>query len=154
MYISAPAETADYLSAAGMRAVSAQTVAELMGVEGRIHVERAHESIGGLVVGELGGPVWELVQLVTKVLNETGEVLGRGGYPDLGAFVLEALREGQKARDPEGACDVVLERVRALMDVAGGTDDLCSSCAGSPHFRTWLSCRDTVRLTVRSYCQS
>ncbi|KAI0730218.1 hypothetical protein C8Q72DRAFT_874924 [Fomitopsis betulina] len=112
MYISSSAEDVDYLGAAGMRGVSAQAVAELMGVEGKINVERAHETIRGLVVGERGGPVWELVQLVTRVLNETGEVLVRGGYPDLGAFVLEALRE---ARDAEGGCDVVLERlVRAI----------------------------------------
>lgn len=112
MYISSSAEDVDYLGAAGMRGVSAQAVAELMGVEGKINVERAHETIRGLVVGERGGPVWELVQLVTRVLNETGEVLVRGGYPDLGAFVLEALRE---ARDAEGGCDVVLERVRVCV---------------------------------------
>ena len=134
-----------------MRGVSAQTVAELMGLEGRIHVERAHESIQGLVVGELGGPVWELVQLITRVLNETGEVLVKGGYPDLGAFALEALREGHKAQDR--ACEIVLERVRALTHVHEGTDDLCSSCAGSPHFRTWPSCRGTVRPTIHSCSQ-
>ncbi|KAH9924921.1 uncharacterized protein B0H18DRAFT_1085390 [Fomitopsis serialis] len=100
-----------YLSARGMQAASAQDVAELMGVAGKLHVERAHESIPGLTVGELGGPVWELVSLVTAVLNETGAVLVEGGYPDLGAFVLEALKAGSKAKDPERACDVVLERL-------------------------------------------
>ena len=129
MYISSPpsSSSGDYLSAAGMRAVGAETVAELMGVSGGIHVERAHERIAGLVVGKLGGPVWELVRLVTGVLNETGEVLVGGGYPDLGAFVLEALREGRGARDPQGACDVVLERVRAHTD-AGAVGD-ADGCA-------------------------
>jgi len=110
MYISEGAG-GGYLSARGMQAVSAQEVAELMGVAGKVHVERAHESIPGLTVGELGGPVWELVSLVTGVLNETGTVLVEGGYPDLGAFVLEALKAGGKAREPETACEVVLERL-------------------------------------------
>ncbi|KZT67206.1 hypothetical protein DAEQUDRAFT_673718 [Daedalea quercina L-15889] len=109
LYISS--EGADHLTAQGMRAVDAQTIAELMGVASAIHVERPHESIDALTVGELGGPVWELVSMVTGVMNETGDVLVQGGYPDLGAFVLEALWEGRKAKDPERACDVVLERL-------------------------------------------
>ena len=85
-----------------------------MGVADKVHVERSHASIPGLKVGELGGPVWEVVQMVTQVMNETGDVLVQGGYPDLGSFVLEALQEGEKVRrdgDEEAACDAILERV-------------------------------------------
>ncbi|KAH9829078.1 uncharacterized protein C8Q71DRAFT_863523 [Rhodofomes roseus] len=121
MYISSDAGE-NYLTARGMSNISTQTVAELLGVAGKIHVEKAHESIPGLMVGELGGEVWELVRLVTRVMNETGEVLVEGGYPDLGAFVLEALREGKKAKDEETSCDVVLERlvrgIPAFRDIA------------------------------------
>lgn len=53
------AEGADCLSTVRLHA---QVVAEFMGIEGRIHIKRAHKHICGLVVGKLGGPVWELVR--------------------------------------------------------------------------------------------
>ncbi|KAI0071736.1 hypothetical protein K474DRAFT_1668676 [Panus rudis PR-1116 ss-1] len=122
MYISAEVE-GDHLSAEGMKSLDEGKVARLMGVEGQIHTERPHESIPGVQVGELGGPLWEVVQLVTKVMKETGEVLVKGGYPNLGAFVLEALKDGEKARTAQGdtpgtgypECEVILEKlVRAI----------------------------------------
>jgi len=67
------------------------------------------------VVGERGGPLHELINLITMILNETGEVLLSQGYPYLGSFVLEALREGQKtAARPGGGVDIdaVLEKVK------------------------------------------
>ncbi|TCD64729.1 hypothetical protein EIP91_003685 [Steccherinum ochraceum] len=120
MYITADTE-GDYLSAHGMQHADAGKIADFMGVADKIHQEKDHASIPGLRVGELGGPVWEVVQLVTNVLKETGDVLVKGGYPNLGAFVLEAFKEGEKVRtqgsdeliSPE--CDVILERlVRAI----------------------------------------
>ncbi|KAH8079438.1 hypothetical protein BXZ70DRAFT_1012631 [Cristinia sonorae] len=119
MYITADAE-GDYLSARGMQRVEAGKIAELMGVADKIHQEKDHESIPGLKVGQLGGPMWELVELITKVLHETGDVLVRGGYLNLGVFVLEALKEGEKAKakessNPNASADVILERlVRAI----------------------------------------
>jgi hypothetical protein len=103
----------DLLSAHGMQSIDEQKVAELMRVS--LHVERPHESIPGVTVGELGGPMHDLVKLITGTLNETGSVLVKSGYPDLGSFVIEALQEGEKAKseDKVGAdVDVVLERVR------------------------------------------
>jgi hypothetical protein len=96
-----------------MQDIQEQKVAELMRVS--MHVERPHESIPGVTVGELGGPMHELVKLITGTLNETGLILVRAGYPDLGSFVLEALQEGEKAKskDKVGAdVDIILERVR------------------------------------------
>ncbi|PCH43980.1 hypothetical protein WOLCODRAFT_133053 [Wolfiporia cocos MD-104 SS10] len=126
LYISSAAGTGegDYLSARGMRAIRAATVADLMGVAGKIHVEREHESLRGVTVGQLGGPVWEVVELVTRTLNETGGVLVDAGYPDLGSLVMQALKEGEKARrdGPGAECDVILERlvrvVPAFRDMA------------------------------------
>lgn len=89
-----------------------QKVAELMGVS--VHVERPHETIPGVTVGELGGPMYELVKLVSGTLNETGELLVRMGYPDMGSFVLEALKDGEKAGSGEhknAEVDAILERV-------------------------------------------
>jgi hypothetical protein len=115
LYLTSAAETggADPLSARGMAGISSQTVAELMGLS--LHVERPHESIPGVTVGELGGPGFEVASLVAEAMNSTGKVLVDGGYPDLGSFVLEALKEGEKVRatkGSEGEINIVLERVR------------------------------------------
>lgn len=104
----------DLLSARGMQTLGEAKIAELLGVS--LHTERQHESIRGVVVGQIGGPGWELVQLLKTLLDETGKVLVDGGYPNLGSFVAEALQEGARAQgengDPAVASDVVLERVR------------------------------------------
>lgn len=107
LYISSTVET-DYMSARGMVALDHQKVADLMGVLKHIHIEVPHKSLPGVIVGELGGPIFELVRIITKVLNETGEVLQSGGYPDLGTFVLEALKKAN------GDPDLVLQQVRML----------------------------------------
>jgi hypothetical protein len=117
LYLSSAPETGgtDWLSARGMQAIDIATVAEMMNV--KIHEERPHETIPGLTVGALGGPVYELVKLLTGAMNSTGEVLVQGGYPDLGAFVAEALREGERTgqKNADGALGVVVERlVRAF----------------------------------------
>ncbi|KAF7782453.1 hypothetical protein Agabi119p4_1829 [Agaricus bisporus var. burnettii] len=96
----------DLLSASGMQSISMAQVAELMGVN--LHVERPHETLPGVTVGELGGPLYELVMLITRVLNETGAILVNGGYINLGSFVLEALKEGAKT---ESSLETVLARL-------------------------------------------
>ena len=111
LYLSTSTET-DWLSARGMTMVTDHLIAEHLRVS--IHVERPHESIPGVIVGELGGPMRELVQLIANTLKETGEVLQRGGYPDLGSLVLEALNNGKKAGEAKGGvvdADTVLEQV-------------------------------------------
>ncbi|KAH9894955.1 hypothetical protein C8Q73DRAFT_480034 [Cubamyces lactineus] len=122
-YISSSTGAGDYFSAHGMQSITETTVADLMRVTDVIHVERKHETIPGLTVGELGGPVWEVVQLITKTLQQTGEALVKGGYPDLGSFVLEALKEGEKAKKAGGdEAEVALERlvrgIPAFQDMA------------------------------------
>ncbi|PBK75485.1 hypothetical protein ARMSODRAFT_1012942 [Armillaria solidipes] len=89
------------LTARGMQSADVGKVAELMRVN--IHVEKPHESILGVTVGELGGPMYELTTLITGVLNETGDILVGAGYPDLGTFVAQAL---ELANDAEA----ILER--------------------------------------------
>lgn len=95
-----------------MQGIQEQKIAEMLRVD--LHVERPHETIPGLTVGELGGPMYDLVKLITKTLNETGSVLMNSGYIDLGTFVVEALKEGEKAKvngEIGTDVDVVLERV-------------------------------------------
>jgi hypothetical protein len=103
----------DLLSAMGMQTLSEVKIAELLGVS--LHTERQHEKIHGVLIGQVGGPGWELVQLLKTLLDETGKVLVNGGYPNLGSFVAEALKEGARVAhekgDPAVAADVVLERV-------------------------------------------
>ena len=108
LYLSSTVE-ADYMSAGGMVALDHQKVADLMGVLQHIHVEVPHDSIPGVVVGELRGPIFELVQLITKILNDTGRALQSGGYPDLGTFLLEALKKAK------GDPDIVLQQVSAML---------------------------------------
>jgi len=85
-------------------------VAELMGVS--LHIERPQENLPGVVVGELGGPMYDLVKQITEVLTQTGDILVSGGYPNLGSFVLEALKEaGRSANQDLASIEVILERV-------------------------------------------
>ncbi|KAI0045281.1 hypothetical protein FA95DRAFT_1680574 [Auriscalpium vulgare] len=113
---SSTGDDADFLSAQGMMNISEAKIAELLGVS--LHTERQHETIAGLTVGEVGGPGWEVVQLLKKLLHDTGATLKNSGYRDLGSFVVESLQEGDKAAKGKGeevAAEVVLERlVRAF----------------------------------------
>ncbi|KAG8908023.1 hypothetical protein FRB99_000841 [Tulasnella sp. 403] len=100
------------LSAKGMQTITRERVAELLNIS--LHVETPHPTIAGLTIGQLGGPLLELAELIANVLSETGGVLERAGYPDLGAFVLEALKEAKTEGDKVGApplAEVVLERL-------------------------------------------
>ncbi|KAJ7124914.1 hypothetical protein C8R44DRAFT_781783 [Mycena epipterygia] len=116
LYITSSTDGDDLLSARGMQNISEGRVAELMRVS--VHTEKPHETLAHVTVGELRGPMYDFVKLVTRVLNETGEILVNTGYPDLGMFVLEALKDGRKARsDTNHHADVefILERlVRAF----------------------------------------
>jgi hypothetical protein len=112
LYLSSASGQGDLLSAKGMKTMSEQQVAQHMGVS--IHVERPHEKIPGVTVGELGGPIYELVKLISSTLTETGQILDAAGYSELGGFVLESLKEGAKV-DPSASLGIVLERlVRAI----------------------------------------
>lgn len=115
LYISSTTDgEGDLLSATGMQTLSEAKIAELLGVS--LHTEQPHEHIHGLTVGQVGGPGYELVRLLKTLLDETGKVLVNGGYPNLGSFVAEALKEGARTANEKGdtavAAEVVLERVR------------------------------------------
>jgi len=110
LYITS-ASDANLLSARGLRTLDIAKISELMNIS--LHVERPHDQISGLVVGELGGPLYELVKLIVSVLNETGEILESSGYANLGSFVVEALEQAGKVQGNEGdaTVEVILERV-------------------------------------------
>ncbi|KAK0437496.1 hypothetical protein EV421DRAFT_1892137 [Armillaria borealis] len=101
------------LTARGMQSADVGKVAELMRVN--IHVEKPHESIPGVTVGELGGPMYELTTLITGVLNETGDILVGAGYPDLGTFVAQAL---ELANDAEAILERLVRAIPAFRDMA------------------------------------
>lgn len=101
------------LTARGMQTADVGKVAELMRVN--IHVEKPHESIPGVTVGELGGPMYELTTLITGVLNETGDILVGAGYPDLGSFVAQAL---ELANDAEAILERLVRAIPAFRDMA------------------------------------
>lgn len=101
------------LTARGMQSTDVGKVAELMRVN--IHIEKPHESIPGVTVGELGGPMYELTMLITGVLNETGDILVGAGYPDLGTFVAQAL---ELANDAEAILERLVRAIPAFRDMA------------------------------------
>jgi len=104
------------LSARGMQSVGKEQIASLLRVS--LHTERPHPSMPAVILGELGGPMYDFVTRVTEAMNGTGSILLEQGYADLGAFVLEALGEAERVgrgngKGPEAS--VVLERlVRAF----------------------------------------
>ena len=119
IYLSSDSDAGDGgpMSAKGMCSISSAAVADLMQLANHMHVERPHPTIPALTVGQLGGPLYELVGLVTKVLNETGDFLVKGGYPDLGSYVLEALKEGERVGHEKGVdVETVLSQVNLNID--------------------------------------
>ena len=135
MYITSTPSEGDYLSAEGLKSISAAKVAELIGVE--MHVEKPHPSLPGVTVGELGGPLYEYVQLVTQTLNETGRILLDHGYPNLGFFVVEALKEAEKEKsdqDTSAQAEAVVAKVLVPFTFAKHIILICGhrlGCAGS-----------------------
>ena len=80
--------------------------------------------------------MYELVRQIVTTLNETGEKLVQMGYRDLGSFVLEALRSGERVgRENDQGPDVntILEQiVKGIpgfrdMDVVNGQGELHSA---------------------------
>ena len=115
LYISSVPGEEDLLSAQGLRTLQMSNIAEMMGIS--LHIERLHENIPGVTVGELGGPLYNLVKLITSVLNETGQILVDSGYANLGLFVAEALQQGGKVLSSSGseaAVEIFLERVKTI----------------------------------------
>lgn len=102
----------DLLSAKGMQQLNEAKVAELMRIN--VYIEKPHTEIPGVTVGELGGPLYELVKLISQVLVETGQLLEEAGYPSLGAFVVEALKEGARVTKQTSDVQVVLDRVSLI----------------------------------------
>jgi len=111
LYITSSAGQGCPLTAKGMQTITENQVADLMSVH--LHVEKPHSEIPGLIVGKLGGPIFDLVKLIVTTLRETGEVLESIGEPDLGSFVIKSLEEGDAKRsaDPNASVDVVLSKV-------------------------------------------
>ena len=68
LYLSSTAE-GDDMSASRMVALHHQKVADLMGVLKHTHVEVPYESLPGVIVGEFGGPIFELIRTITKILK-------------------------------------------------------------------------------------
>ncbi|KAL7410582.1 hypothetical protein BDY24DRAFT_399522 [Mrakia frigida] len=101
----------DLLSAKRMSEIGEGQVAGLMGGL-PLMVEREHETMKGIVVGEKGGRLSELVGMVTGVLNETGRILLEGGWENLGEFVKEVLEEAnEKTNDDAAASELFVERL-------------------------------------------
>ncbi|KAG9018092.1 hypothetical protein FRB90_012330 [Tulasnella sp. 427] len=97
------------LSAKGMATITREKVAELMNIS--IRQEKPVPGMPGVVMSEVGGPLLELVDLIAGTMVETGKVLLNGAYPNLGAFVLEALNEAKRAADKSGTGHLVPSEV-------------------------------------------
>lgn len=100
----------DLLSTDGMQNMTRDRVAQHMQLS--IHVEKPHPTMPAITVGEVGGPHLEFVELVAGVLKQTGEVLKSSGYPSLGAFLWESLKEAKRVgSDGRADVDVVVKRL-------------------------------------------
>ncbi|KAF9559851.1 hypothetical protein CPC08DRAFT_818536 [Agrocybe pediades] len=121
LYITSTSE-GDYLSAKGLSNIHASKIAELMNIN--IHVERPHESIPGVTIGEIGGPLYELVKQIEGVLNETGDILQNNGYSNLGAFVAEALEQARKSRQTHNDDTLVEFLLERLVSAFPGFRDM------------------------------
>ncbi|BGP33589.1 hypothetical protein JCM10296v2_005393 [Rhodotorula toruloides] len=82
------------LSARGMRQATVAQLADLARIE--THVEKAHPTLRSAVkVGEKDEEAFEILGLLARVLNKTGEALERFGARSLGAWLLEKLVEAE-----------------------------------------------------------
>lgn len=105
----------DKLSSKGLKELSADEVAGIMGVS--MFSEKPHDTLPGVTVGTKGGDVAEAVDLVVKACNETGEALLDNGYKSLGDLVVEILDEAEKITESKGdgaGADHFIERVSCL----------------------------------------
>lgn len=102
----------DLLGAKKMSKMGEGEVSQLMGGL-PLMVEREHETMKGIVVGEKGGRLAELVGMVVGVMNETGRILEEGGWDNLGEFVKDVL-EKAKGTDEERAEELVERLVRTF----------------------------------------
>lgn len=107
----------DLLSAKGIQTLTRARIAEMMQLD--LHgASKPHPMNTAIMIEEFGGPHLQFVQAVTDTLHETGKILQDAGYPDLGTFLLEALKEAErvgKTNEAPPDPDVFIERVvRAL----------------------------------------
>lgn len=111
LYLTSSTGHGNLLTAKGMQTITEHQIADLMSVN--LHVEKAHREIPGLVVGKLGGPIFDLVKLIVTTLRETGEILESIGDPDLGSFMMRSFKEASavKSADPNASVDVILSKV-------------------------------------------
>lgn len=90
------AKGASRLSAKGLASLTSQTVSQIWGVN--LMRETPHPTLTGITVGERSGEMVPPVDILVRTCNRTGEQLLQQGFPDLGTFVLHALRQGDQAR--------------------------------------------------------
>ena len=111
LYLTSSTGHGNLLTAKGMQTITEHQIADLMSVN--LHVEKAHREIPGLVVGKLGGPIFDLVKLIVTTLRETGEILESIGDSDLGSFMMRSFKEASavKSADPNASVDVILSKV-------------------------------------------
>jgi hypothetical protein len=69
LYLSSTIEEVDYMSARGMVALYHQKVADLMDVLKHTRVEVSYEFLLGVIVGELGAPIFESIRIIAKILK-------------------------------------------------------------------------------------
>ncbi|GAA5828048.1 hypothetical protein JCM11251_005709 [Rhodosporidiobolus azoricus] len=84
-------EPASILTTAGLVAATPASLAGLARI--KTHTEKPHPTLGPAVtVGEKDEEAWEVLELLTGVLNETGKVLRQKGKESLGEWVVGELK--------------------------------------------------------------
>lgn len=116
LYITQPTDGAgeSLLSARGLAGLKGETLEQIWGVSS--YTEQPHESLPGVTVGQRGGDMNDVVQLIVGCCNETGKILLDAGYASLGQYVMQVIGEAEKMIDSEGddaAADYIVEKVRS-----------------------------------------
>ena len=101
LYIGSTEDTSTgKLSAQGLASLTPDEVANVWGVS--LFEESKHASMPAVTVGQRGGAMNEVVQLIVDLCNDTGRQLQQNGYPDLGSFVLEAIKDSERVSQSKG----------------------------------------------------
>ncbi len=110
LYLSNPDTTPNdmgKLSAAGLQSLTSDEIAQIWGVSlfQESQAPLGSSSSPAVMLGQRGGEMNDIVQMIIDLCHETGQRLQQAGFKDLGSLVLSALRDGQRISESSSISD-------------------------------------------------